>query len=42
MLCCALIEEPEIPKFEADHPFIFFIKDNLTDVILFYGRFVRP
>jgi len=32
--------EPKI--FRADHPFIFIIKDNKTDSILFMGRVVKP
>ncbi|XP_067134364.1 iripin-2-like [Centruroides vittatus] len=27
-----------IPKFHADHPFLFFIRDRRTDMILFAGR----
>ena len=30
-------EEPDV--FKADHPFIFIIKDNKTDLILFVGKF---
>lgn len=29
-------------KFKADHPFIFFIKDNETNSILFMGRVMNP
>ena len=29
---------PPIPEFDADHPFMFFIRDNLTGSILFMGR----
>ncbi|KAJ1200954.1 hypothetical protein NDU88_004774 [Pleurodeles waltl] len=29
-------------KFEADHPFLFFIQHNMTRSILFYGRFCSP
>ncbi|KAH0625266.1 hypothetical protein JD844_033678 [Phrynosoma platyrhinos] len=36
-------EEMKNPKlFYADHPFIFLIKDNKTNSILFIGRLVRP
>nr|XP_055067501.1 leukocyte elastase inhibitor-like [Misgurnus anguillicaudatus] len=31
---------PEI--FNADHPFLFFIRHNPTNTILFYGRFCSP
>lgn len=36
-------EELKTPKlFYADHPYVFLIKDNKTDSILFIGRLVRP
>jgi serpin B len=33
---------PKIPVFKADHPFLFFIRDNATGSILFLGRVVDP
>jgi serpin B len=35
------IEEPP-PVFRADHPFIFIIRDKVTDSILFLGRVINP
>ncbi|XP_050395804.1 leukocyte elastase inhibitor [Patella vulgata] len=31
-----------IPQFRADHPFLFFIKDNRSDMILFWGKLQKP
>ncbi|XP_028821069.1 leukocyte elastase inhibitor-like [Denticeps clupeoides] len=36
MLCCMP------PSFVADHPFLFFIRHNPTQTILFFGRFSSP
>ncbi|MEW6618504.1 MAG: serpin family protein [bacterium] len=33
---------PRIRTFKADHPFVFFIRDNTTGSILFLGRVVDP
>jgi serpin B len=30
------------PVFRADHPFVYFILENGTDVILFMGRYAGP
>lgn len=38
MLCC--LSEPKY--FKADHPFLFFIRHNPTNSILFIGRFRGP
>jgi len=32
----------EVPVFKADHPFMFLIRDNTTESILFIGRLTKP
>ncbi|XP_045137356.1 leukocyte elastase inhibitor B-like isoform X2 [Portunus trituberculatus] len=39
-LMCADLYGP--PKFIADHPFVFFIKDNRSGLIIFNGRLLMP
>ena len=36
------IEHTLPPTFHADHPFVFFIRENSTGSILFLGRLVDP
>jgi serpin B len=40
MALAPMLEEPV--EFRADHPFVFFIRDNRTQSILFLGRLVKP
>ncbi len=35
-------QEPPIPVFEADHPFVFLIRDVTSGAILFMGRVSDP
>jgi len=41
MRCCSGTET-EYAEFRADRPFLFFIRDNKTKIILFIGRVTRP
>jgi serpin B len=42
MRLTAIREEPPIPVFRADHPFLFLIQDNESGNILFIGRVMDP
>ncbi len=33
---------PSPPIFKADHPFVFFIRDNASQSVLFFGRVLNP
>lgn len=37
-----VLNQPPIPQFNANHPFIFFIIDKRTGTILFMGRLANP
>ncbi len=40
MVMCGSLSIPQV--FNADHPFLFFIRHNPTKSVLFYGRFCSP
>jgi serpin B len=43
MVLCAAVMRPVAPKvFQADHPFLFFIRDRNTNAVLFSGRVLDP
>jgi serpin B len=35
-------EKDDLIEFKADRPFIYIIRDNLTEAILFIGRYTKP
>ena len=40
--CCRTVEQEDPVEFRADHPFLFFIREEKTKAILFLGRAVAP
>jgi serpin B len=40
--CAAPMRRPEPKVFQADHPFLFFIRDRHTNAVLFCGRVLDP
>jgi serpin B len=38
----ALTQRPFVPSFTADHPFLFFIRERSTGLILFIGKVEKP
>jgi serpin B len=41
-MCGMIMELPEPKVFQADHPFLFFIRDRQTNAVLFSGRILDP
>jgi len=42
MVGASQAEEQQIIVFDADHPFLFLIRDTTTGSILFLGRLTNP
>ena len=42
MRCCAVMSQQDPVEFRADHPFLFFIREERAKAILFLGRAVAP
>ncbi|XP_061851385.1 leukocyte elastase inhibitor [Colius striatus] len=42
VMFCTALAMPVEEHFNADHPFLFFIRHNPTQSILFFGRFASP
>ncbi|CAF1207667.1 unnamed protein product, partial [Rotaria sordida] len=41
--CCAFRDQEEQPiKFKVDRPFLFFIRENRQNIVLFSGKFASP
>ncbi|XP_006888813.1 PREDICTED: leukocyte elastase inhibitor-like [Elephantulus edwardii] len=40
--CCDCSCRRQVPYFNANHPFLFFIQHNASKCILFFGRFASP
>jgi len=42
MMRCLVVPPPPPPPFIADHPFYYYIRDNVNNVVLFAGRMAKP
>jgi len=42
MKLSAVLDEPKTPVFNADHPFIYLIREKASGNILFIGRMSDP
>ena len=40
--CALVMKEEESKVFKADHPFVFFIRDRITEAVLFMGHVMCP